>query len=53
MSFTPIKFLKYSKDVSIERSKIFCDLMKTRRSIREFSTKKVPDLVINSVIKTA
>ena len=34
MSFTPIKFLKYSKDVSIERSKIFCDLMKTRRSIR-------------------
>ena len=53
MSFTPIKFLKYSKDVSIERSKTFCDLMKTRRSIREFSTKKVPDLVINSVIKTA
>ena len=53
MSFTPIKFLKYSKDVSIERSKTFCDLMKTRRSIREFSTKKVPDLVITSAIKTA
>ena len=53
MSFTPIKFLKYSKDVSIERSKTFCDLMKTRRSIRDFSTKKVPDLVITSAIKTA
>ena len=53
MSFKPIKFLKYSKEVSIERSKTFCDLMKTRRSVREFSTKKVPDLVITSAIKTA
>ena len=53
MSFTPIKFLKYSKEVSIERSKTFCDLMKTRRSVREFSTKKVPDLIIASAIKTA
>ena len=53
MSFKPIKFLKYSKEVSIERSKTFYDLMKTRRSIREFSTKKVPDLVITSAIKTA
>jgi len=53
MSFKPIKFLKYSKEVSIERSKTFCDLMKTRRSVREFSTKKVPDLIIASAIKTA
>ena len=53
MSFKPIKFLKYSKEVSIERSKTFCDLMKTRRSVREFSTKKVPNLVITSAIKTA
>ena len=53
MSFKPIKFLKYSKEVSIERSKTFCDLMKTRRSVREFSTKKIPDLIIASAIKTA
>ena len=53
MSFKPIKFLKYSKAVSIERSKRLYELMKTRRSIREFSTKKVPDEVIMNAIKTA
>ena len=53
MSFKPIKFLKYSKAVSIERSKRLYELMKTRRSIREFSTKKVPDEVIINAIKTA
>ena len=53
MSFKPIKFLKYSKAVSIERSKRLYELMKTRRSIREFSRKKVPDEVIINAIKTA
>ena len=53
MSFKPIKFLKYSKAVSIERSKSLYELMKTRRSIREFSRKKVPDEVIINAIKTA
>ncbi len=53
MSFKPIKFLKYSKAVSIERSKSLYELMKTRRSIREFSRRKVPDEVIINAIKTA
>ena len=53
MSFKPIKFLKYSKAVSIERSNRLYELMKTRRSIREFSRKKVPDEVIINAIKTA
>ncbi len=53
MSFKPIKFLKYSKAVSIERSKRLYELMKTRRSIREFSRKKVPNEVIINAIKTA
>jgi len=53
MSFKPIKFLKYSKAVSIEKSKRLYELMKTRRSIREFSRKKVPDEVIINAIKTA
>lgn len=53
MSFKPINFLKYSKAVSVERSKRLYELMKTRRSIREFSRKKVPDEVIINAIKTA
>lgn len=42
-----------SKDRMIKRSKSFNEQMNKRRSIREFSEKKVPKKVIESIIQTA
>ena len=37
----------------LERSHNFMQLMLSRRSVRDFSTKKVPDKVIENILKTA
>ena len=37
----------------LERSHNFIQLMLSRRSVRDFSTKKVPDKVIENILKTA
>ena len=55
MKFQSVKF-KYDevpiKEIN-KRSKIFYNLIKKRRSIREFSLKKVNDSVIKNAIKSA
>lgn len=40
-------------DASIERSRRFLDLMKTRRTVRRFSDRPVPEELIRNVIATA
>jgi len=55
MRYQPVK-LKYtslSLDEIKERSQFFYDLIKTRRSIRQFSLKKIDDNIIENAIKSA
>ena len=55
MEYQPVK-LKYtslSLDEIKERSQFFYDLIKTRRSIRQFSLKKIDDNIIENAIKSA
>ena len=55
MNYQPVK-LKYtslSLDEIKERSQFFYDLIKTRRSIRQFSLKKIDDNIIENAIKSA
>jgi len=52
------KFIKYiplsfNEDQMIERSKDFYQLLDKRRSVREYSDKKIPKEVIDNIIKTA
>ena len=55
MRYQPVK-LKHtflSLDEIKERSQFFYDLIKTRRSIRQFSLKKIDDNIIENAIKSA
>ena len=55
MRYQPVK-LKYTSlplDEIKERSQFFYDLIKTRRSIRQFSLKKIDDNIIENAIKSA
>ena len=55
MKFQPVK-LKYtfiSIDEIKKRSKIFYNLIKKRRSVREFSLKKIDDNIIKNALKSA
>ena len=55
MKFEPVK-LKHTivpvKEIK-KRSKIFYNIIKKRRSIREFSLKKIDDKIIELAIKSA
>ncbi len=52
--FIPLKkYQEYSKEEMINRSKTFYSLVKRRRTIREFSDRKVPPEVIKNCIKAA
>ncbi len=53
-NFAPLEgFTHYESDEMIERSQAFFDLMKNRRTVREFSDKLVPREVIENAILTA
>lgn len=52
--FIPLKnFHLYSEKEMVERSKSFLDLVKTRRSIRTFSSRPIPLEVIKNAVKAA
>ena len=52
--FIPLKeYQEYSKEEMINRSKTFYSLVKRRRTVREFSDRKVPLKVIKNCIKAA
>ena len=52
--FIPLNdFKEYSPDEMIKRSEEFYDLIKQRRTVREFSDKPVPKEVINNCIRAA
>jgi iodotyrosine deiodinase len=52
-AFLPYEFIRRPPDEMRERSRRFYGVMKTRRSIRAFSTDPVPDEVIENAIRTA
>lgn len=53
-NFAPLEgFTHYDSEEMIERSQAFFDLMKNRRTVREFSDKPVPREVIENAILTA
>lgn len=43
----------YSEEEMLERSKTFYSTMNTRRTVREFSTKPIPQEVIENILRTA
>ncbi len=52
--FIPLSnYKEFSPDEMIKRSKEFYDLIKQRRTVREFSNKPVPKEVINNCIRAA
>lgn len=51
--FIPYEFNRCPEDEMCERSRQFYKTMKTRRSVRAFSTEPVPDEVIENAIRTA
>lgn len=48
-----LEFLEYEQGVMVERSGEFYDLMRRRRSVRDFSTKAVEMEVIKNCVRTA
>ena len=51
--FIPYNFETYPEDEMIQKSQTFYDWAKKRRSIREFSDKRVPRKIIENIILTA
>ena len=51
--FTPLRFERLSSTESVERSAVFLDEMRRRRSVRDFSTDPVPIEIIENAILTA
>ena len=52
--FVPLaSYIEYSEDVMKERSKLFFEDLKRRRTVRDFADKKVPQEVIENCIKAA
>lgn len=52
-SFIPLKHQAFSNDEMILRSQTYFQFMNTRRSVREFSDKPVPNEVLENIIRTA
>jgi nitroreductase len=53
-NFIPLHgYKKYSQTEMLKRADAFYDLMRTRRSVRTFSTEKVPEEIIDRCIMTA
>ena len=53
MKFKSYSYKKKNDQEMLEHSHSFMKLMLSRRSIRDFSSKKVPDKVIENILKTA
>ena len=53
MKFKRYNYKKKNSQELLERSHNFMQLMLSRRSIRDFSSKDVPDKVIKNILKTA
>ena len=53
MKFERYNYKKKNNQEMIDHSQYFMQLMLCRRSIRDFSSKKVPDEVIENILKTA
>jgi iodotyrosine deiodinase len=51
--FIPLEFKAISEDKMLQRAKDFYDLLKGRRSVREFSDKPVPREIIEHTLLTA
>ena len=52
--FVPLaSYIEYPEDVMRERSKLFYEDLKRRRTVRDFADKKVPQEVIENCIKAA
>ena len=51
--FDPLQFRRCFGEESVARSAAFLDVMRTRRSVRMFSTDPVPPAVIVNAIATA
>ncbi|MFO8028456.1 MAG: nitroreductase family protein [Cyclonatronaceae bacterium] len=53
IKFSQLEYKKPSNDQLIERSRSFLQLMKKRRTVREFSEEPVPDEVIRNCVEAA
>ena len=53
MAFQKLEFQTYSETGMVDRSEQYLQLIKTRRTVREFSDKPVPIDIIKNAVKTA
>lgn len=53
MTFSPLKFKTYTEQEMTKRSEAYLDLMANRRTVRDFSDKPVPRVIIDNSIRTA
>ena len=53
MAFQKVNFRTYMETEMVDRSEKYLQLMKTRRTVREFSDRPVPIGIIKNVVKTA
>ena len=51
--FIPLNFTYYDNQTMIEKSVSFLDLIKQRRTVREFSDKPIPEEIIINAVKAA
>ena len=53
MEFQKLKFKKKTKEEMVRRSKRFLEMIKSRRTVRDFSEKNIPEGVIKNAVKAA
>ena len=53
MAFQKMNFRTYVETEMVDRSEKYLQLMKTRRTVREFSDRSVPIDIIKNAVKTA
>lgn len=51
--FVPLRFARYSEEEQLARSRAFLELMRARRTVRDFSPEQVPAELIDNAIATA
>jgi iodotyrosine deiodinase len=51
--FVPLEFERLSEDGQLERSRVFLERMRSRRTVRQFSRRPVPDELVGNAIATA
>ena len=53
MEFQKLEFKKKTKEKMLRRSKRFLEMIKSRRTVRDFSEKNIPEGVIENAVKAA